>query len=96
MREADRLAGDRMQRKSRKDRIARKQMHADLVQVGFDGSYEAGRSLRAGPGGETGNARSRRPIRETFVPLVFEPGEAFQFDWSEDCGLSVGPASASS
>ena len=22
--------------------------------------------------------------RGTFVPLVFQPGEAFQFDWSED------------
>ena len=24
--------------------------------------------------------------RGTFVPLAFEPGEAFQFDWSEDWG----------
>jgi hypothetical protein len=24
------------------------------------------------------------PDRGTFVPLVFAPGEAFQFDWSED------------
>ncbi|MBB3859618.1 transposase [Novosphingobium hassiacum] len=22
--------------------------------------------------------------RGTFVPLAFQPGEAFQFDWSED------------
>ena len=25
-----------------------------------------------------------------FVPLVFAPGEAFQFDWSEDSALIAG------
>jgi len=28
--------------------------------------------------------------RGTFVPLVFSPGEAFQFDWSEDWALLAG------
>lgn len=28
--------------------------------------------------------------RGTFVPLVFEPGEAFQFDWSEDWAVVAG------
>lgn len=28
--------------------------------------------------------------RGTFVPLAFEPGEAFQFDWSEDWAVIGG------
>lgn len=28
--------------------------------------------------------------RGTFVPLVFAPGEAFQFDWSEDWAVIAG------
>ena len=28
--------------------------------------------------------------RGTFVPLVFQPGEAFQFDWSEDFAVLGG------
>jgi transposase len=28
--------------------------------------------------------------RGTFVPLVFQPGEAFQFDWSEDYAMLGG------
>jgi hypothetical protein len=28
--------------------------------------------------------------RGTFVPLVFQPGEAFQFDWSEDYAVLGG------
>ena len=28
--------------------------------------------------------------RGTFIPLVFQPGEAFQFDWSEDWAVIGG------
>lgn len=28
--------------------------------------------------------------RGTFVPLAFVPGEAFEFDWSEDWSISAG------
>ena len=30
------------------------------------------------------------PGRGTFVPLAFGPGEAFQFDWSEDWAVLAG------
>ena len=30
--------------------------------------------------------------RGTFVPLAFQPGEAFQFDWSEDWAVLAGNA----
>ena len=64
-------------------------MHADLVVLGFDGSY----------GRVAAFARSwtaqRHEIeqttgRGTFVPLTFGAGEAFQFDWSEDWAVIGG------
>jgi hypothetical protein len=35
-------------------------------------------------------ARAQTSGRGTFVPLVFQPGEAFQFDWSEDWAIIAG------
>lgn len=71
------------QRKSRKERRTAKQMHADLVQLGFEGSYERVASFVREWKGERQRA-TQTTGRGTFVPLVFQPGEAFQFDWSED------------
>jgi transposase len=71
------------QRKSRKERRTAKQMHADLVQLGFDGSYERVAAFVREWKGERQRA-TQTTSRGTFVPLVFQPGEAFQFDWSED------------
>jgi transposase len=71
------------QRKSRKERRTAKQMHADLVQLGFDGSYERVAAFVREWKGERQRA-TQTTGRGTFVPLVFQPGEAFQFDWSED------------
>ena len=70
-------------RKSRKERRNVKLMYEDLVKLGCDGSYERvaafARAWRAD------RHRAEQTIgRGTFVPLVFQPGEAFQFDWSED------------
>ena len=70
-------------RKPRKERRSLKQMHEDLVKLGYDGSYgRVAAFSRAW--------RADRHIAEqttgcgTYVPLTFQPGEAFQFDWSED------------
>ena len=75
--------------KSRKERRTAKQLHADLVILGFTGSYgrvaafaRDWRAERQQEGQTTG--------RGTFVPLVFRPGEAFQFDWSEDFAVLGG------
>lgn len=40
--------------------------------------------LLPAPGAQHGTLLSRRRGRGTYVPLIFQPGEAFQFDWSED------------
>ncbi len=70
-------------RKSRKERRNVKLMHEDLVKLGYDGSYERvaafARAWRADR-----HRAEQTTGRGTFVPLVFQPGEAFQFDWSED------------
>ena len=70
-------------RKSRKERHTAKQMHADLVKLGFDGFYERVAAFVREWKGER-QCAPHTTDRGTFVPLVFQPGEAFQFDWSED------------
>ncbi len=75
--------------KSRKQRRTAKQMHADLVVLGYDGSYgRVAAFVRAWKSERQRDAQSAG--RGTFVPLVFAPGEAFQFDWSEDWALLGG------
>ena len=83
----DKLSGWLMaeQRKSRKERRTAKQMHADLVQLGYDGPYERVTAFVRDWKGE--RQRSYHTTdRGVFVPLLFRPGEAFQFDWSEGWG----------
>ena len=75
--------------KSRKQRRTAKQMHADLVALGFDGSY--GRVAAFVRTWKMDRQQDSQTIgRGTFVPLIFAPGEAFQFDWSEDWALLGG------
>jgi transposase len=75
--------------RSRKLRRTVKQMHADLVVLGYDGSY--GRVAAFARAWTAERQRdSQISGRGTFVPLVFAPGEAFQFDWSEDWAVLGG------
>ena len=75
--------------KSRKQQRTAKQMHADLVALGFNGSY--GRVAGFVRTWKADRQRDAQTIgRGTFVPLTFAPGEAFQFDWSEDWALIGG------
>lgn len=72
--------------KSRKHKRTLKQLHADLLSLGYEGSY-----CRVAAFAREWRADQQKALqtsgRGTFVPLVFEPGEAFQFDWSEDWAL---------
>lgn len=72
-------------RKSRKKRRTVKQMHADLVKLGYDGSYDRVAAF-ARAWRQDRHQAEQTTGRGICVPLVFEPGEAFQFDWSEDWG----------
>jgi transposase len=70
----------------RKQKQTLKQLHANLVSLGFDGSYN-----RVAAFAREWRADRQRELqttgRGTFVPLSFAPGEAFQFDWSEDWAI---------
>jgi transposase len=75
--------------KSRKQRRTARQMHADLVALGYDGSYpRVVAFVRAWKADRRREEQSSG--RGGFVPLAFAPGEAFQFDWSEDWALLGG------
>lgn len=75
--------------KSRKQRRTAKQLHEDLVKLGYTGSYNRvaafARDWRLDR-----QQTSQTTGRGTFVPLTFNPGEAFQFDWSEDFAVLAG------
>jgi len=76
-------------RKSRKQKRTVKQLHADLVALGYDGSY--GRVAAFARDWKLARQLDQQTSgRGTFVPLVFQPGEAFQFDWSEDWAILGG------
>ena len=72
--------------KPRKQKRTVLQLHADLVSLGYGGSYN-----RVSAFAREWKADRQREMnttgRGTFVPLTFEPGEAFQFDWSEDWAI---------
>lgn len=75
--------------KGRKQRRTAKQMHSDLVALGYAGSYgRVSAFVRCWKAERQRDAQTSG--RGTFVPLVFGPGEAFQFDWSEDWALLGG------
>ena len=75
--------------KSRKQRRTVKQLHADLVVLGYEGSYNrVAAFVRAWKADRQREQQSSG--RGTFVPLVFPSGEAFQFDWSEDWAVLGG------
>jgi transposase len=75
--------------KSRKQRRSAKRLHADLVALGYTGSYN--RVAAFARGWRADRQREQQTTgRGTFVPLTFRPGEAFQFDWSEDHAILGG------
>lgn len=74
---------ERNARQSRKHRQTARQMHAALQAQGYTGSY-ARVAAFARRWRRSVQEATRTTGRGTFVPLSFAPGEAFQFDWSED------------
>ena len=69
----------------KKERRSAKALHKEIAEAGYAGGYtrltdfiREWRSQRDGAG-----------VGKAFVPLAFEMGEAFQFDWSEE-GLVIG------
>ena len=69
--------------RSKRDRRTAKALFAQIQAAGYVGGYSAVTDFTRAWRGSTGKAP------HAFVPLRFELGEAFQFDWSEE-GLVVG------
>ena len=59
------------------------------MELGYDGSYNRVAAFARDWALKRQEAQ-KTTGRGTFVPLVFEPGEAFQFDWSEDWAVLAG------
>ncbi|MET0014360.1 MAG: IS21 family transposase [Sedimenticola sp.] len=70
-------------RRHRKQRKTVKQLHSDLVQLGYTGSHDRVSAFARNWRAEQQEAK-KTASKNTFVPLAFAPGEAFQFDWGED------------
>jgi transposase len=72
-------------RRARHERRTARALHAEIRAQGYQGGYSRLTDfIRAWRQGEGQGAATK-----AFVPLAFELGEAFQFDWSEE-GLVVG------
>ena len=68
--------------RGRRDRLRMTRIHDLLVREGFDGSYDAVRRYAA-----RWRAARRKDAGEgapAFIPMTFQPGEAYQFDWSHE------------
>ena len=75
--------------RGRKQRRSVKQLYYDQVQLGYPGSYDRV-AVFARHWREAQLDARNKASRGTYVPLTFAPGEAFQFDWSEDYAVLGG------
>jgi transposase len=73
----------------RKQRRNLRQLYGDLVVLGYTGSYDRVAAFARAWRQQQSEA-AKVAGRGTFVPLRFAPGEAFQFDWSEDFAVIGG------
>ena len=74
------------EKKKRRDRLSLLRLHEGLAALGYEGGYDAVRRYAKA-------WRRRRRLltpSEACVPLVFDPGEAYQFDWSHEYAVLSG------
>lgn len=65
----------------RREKLRITRIHDLLLREGFDGSYDAVRRYAARWRQERRRGAMDAPA---FIPLLFRPGEAYQFDWSHE------------
>ncbi len=76
-------------KKGRNQKRSLRQIHVNLCTLGFTGSYHRVAAFAR----NWKQAQQEVPQttgRGTFIPLTFAPGEALQFDWSEDWSVIDG------
>jgi len=66
-------------RRAKRDRLTLIRIYEELRQLGYDGGYDAVRRYAASWSRVTQEASAG-----AYVPLSFDPGEAYQFDWSHE------------
>jgi transposase len=82
--ELDRLLATNAARAAR-ERLTLTRVYEELRGLGYEGGYDAVRRYAA-----TWRRRENAASASAFVPLSFEPGEAYQFDWSHEVVLIDG------
>ena len=65
--------------KAQRERLTYQRMYEELRLAGYTGGYDAVRRY-----GRGWSLREGERTAQAFVPLIFAPGEAFQFDWSHE------------
>ena len=63
---------------SKKYRRSAKKLFLELQQEGYSGSYDTVHHFISAL------KKEKNRLLKAYVPLMFEPGEAFQFDWSQE------------
>ena len=66
-------------KRCKRERLTFQRMYEDLRLLGYQGGYDAVRRY-----GRAWEHRQGTRQAEAYVPLVFAPGEAYQFDWSHE------------
>src|SRR6056297_1422042 len=84
--ELDRMLAENAHRPKR-ERLTRIRIFEDLRAQGYEGGYDAVRRYAASWSKATSEASA-----DAYVPLSFDPGEAFQFDWSHEVAVIDGVA----
>ena len=73
------------EKKKRRDRLSLLRIHEDLAALGYEGGYDAVRRYA-----RAWRRRRRLSPSQAYVPLSFDPGEAYQFDWSHEYAVLSG------
>ena len=82
--ELDRLLA-RNERVARRERLSFQRMFEELRLCGYQGGYDAVRRY-----GRRWQREHSADEAEAYVPLTFDPGEAYQFDWSHEVVVLAG------
>ncbi len=67
------------EKRSKRDRFRLTRVFDDLRREGYEGGYDSVRRYA-----KRWRAAQSTGVANAFVPLVFAPGEAYQFDWSHE------------